>query len=181
MTKKSVLITLGRWILILIISVSVIVSAIYFQDKLSEFRSLGLLGIFLANLVGSATIFLPAPAIVTVVAGGFVYPPVLVAIVATLGATLGDMVGFLLGYSSKKVLIHKEHELYAKFAGLIKKYGGLLIVIFAFLPNPVFDAVGIAAGALGYPVAKFFFWTALGRLARNILLAFFGKQIDLFQ
>ncbi len=176
MKKNNFLSKNINWIIVLIFSILIIFFSYIFQDKLSQFKTLGLIGIFLANLIGSATIFLPAPAIVTVVAGGIIYSPFLVALIATLGATLGDMLGFLLGISGKKLFLKKEYAFYNTLKYFMKKFGGITIFIFAFLPNPVFDAISIVAGATGYSVFKFILWIFLGRLARNILLAYFGAK-----
>ena len=173
----SLLHHVSRWIVLFLVSIGVIILAIFFQDKLSQFRSLGLLGIFLANVLGSATLFLPAPAIVTVIAGGIVYPPILVGLVGAMGATIGDMVGYVVGFSGEKVFLKKDYGFYTTFTHIMKRFGGIVIFIFAFFPNPLFDAIGITSGVLGYSVTKFFLWTFLGRLVRNLLLAYFGTRI----
>lgn len=164
------------YIFTLILSVVLIAVAFFFHEKLSEFRSLGLIGIFLINLIGSATLFLPAPGIASVVAGGSIYAPWAVALVASLGASVGDLVGYLLGTSSKHVLLENREKYLQIITPYFKKYGALLIVLFAFFPNPFFDAIGIVAGVLGYPVKKYFLWMFVGRLARNILLAYLGNR-----
>ena len=88
-----------KWAGMFLVSIAVIFLALHFQHRLSHFRSLGLLGIFLINFLSSATIFLPAPGIATVVAGGAIYSPIAVGLVAALGATLGDMISYMLGVS----------------------------------------------------------------------------------
>lgn len=164
------------YIFTLILSVILIAVAFFFHQKLAEFRSLGLFGIFLINLIGSATLFLPAPAIASVVAGGGIYPPLAVALLASLGASLGDMVGYLLGTSSKHILLENKEGYLKILTFYFKKYGALVIVVLAFFPNPFFDAIGITAGVLGYPPKKFFLWMFVGRLARNIVLAYVGNR-----
>lgn len=161
-------------IIILIVSLLFIVLAFLFRENLSQFKSLGLLGIFLINLVGSATLFFPAPAIASVVAGGAIYPPLLVALVSAFGASLGDMVGFLLGHSGRKIFIKNHHRFYMLLRDLFHKFGGIAIFGFAFVPNPFFDFVGISAGLFHFPPTRFFLFMFLGRLLRNILLALFG-------
>lgn len=161
-------------IIILIASLLIIAGAFLFRESLLQFKSLGLLGIFLINLIGSATLFFPAPAIASVVAGGAIYPPVLVAVVSSLGAALGDMVGFLLGHSGRKIFIKNHHRFYILLRDLFHKFGGIAIFGFAFVPNPFFDFVGISAGLFHFPPARFFLFMFLGRLLRNILLALFG-------
>jgi membrane protein YqaA with SNARE-associated domain len=165
-----------QWIALLIVSILAIFLSVHFQDRLLQFKSLGFLGIFLINFFSAATIFFPSPAIATVIAGGAIYPPVIVGLVATLGATLGDMVGYFLGLSSSHILLKKKHNWYDALVSLFKKYGGIMVFLFAMIPNPIFDAVSIIAGALGYSPYKFFLWLFLGRLVRNMALAFIGAR-----
>lgn len=166
------------WIFPLLVSVGLIVLAVLFRSRLETFRSLGLLGIFVANILASATFFVPAPGIATVVAGGAIYPPVLVGLVASLGSALGDTIGFFLGVSGKGLLHSREGKRYAQVMALFKRFGGLVIFVFALVPNPVFDGVGFVAGALSYPLPKFFLWLFWGRFIRNIILAYLGFSLD---
>lgn len=177
--KKSISqekIRIIQWGVMFVISIACIFLAYHFHNKLASFRSLGLLGIFLINFFSSATLFVPAPGIVSVVAGGIVYSPVLVGFVATLGAVLGDMIAYVLGLSTEHVFWSEKDGYYTIIKDLFKKYGGLIVFLFAFIPNPFFDLVGIMAGVLSYSWYKFALWLFLGRLVRNILLAFIGAQ-----
>jgi membrane protein YqaA with SNARE-associated domain len=151
--------------------------AFIFQDQLAEVRSLGLLGIFILNLIGSATLFIPAPAIASVVAGGIIYHPFLVALVAALGSVLGDMIGYLVGYSGKKVFIKNHPGRFGFFQKIFHRFGGVAIFIFALIPNPVFDAIGILAGVFSYSPLKFFAISFGARLLRNLVLAYFGSVL----
>lgn len=165
------------YLITFIISLIFIILAFVFQDKLSEFKSFGLLGIFLINFFGSATIFVPAPAIVSVFAGGVVYAPLAVAVIASLGAAIGDMLGFVVGHSGKQIFLQKENKWYQLGREQFIRFGALFVFIFAFVPNPLFDGVGILAGALGYSPYRFFLILFVGRLLRNFLLAFAGSYI----
>src|SRR5687767_2941923 len=89
----------SKSIVILLCSIIFIFLAVVFQQKLGEFTGLGLFGIFLINLFGSATLFLPAPAIASVVAGGVVYTPIFVALFSSLGSATGEIVAYLVGSS----------------------------------------------------------------------------------
>lgn len=165
------------YVITFFISLICIGFAFLFQDKLSQFKSLGLIGIFLINFFGSATIFFPAPAIVSVFAGGVVYGAIAVALVASIGASLGDMLGFFIGYSGKKMFVKKENIWYRIGREQFIRFGGLFVFLFAFVPNPLFDGVGILAGALGYSPYRFFLILFVGRLLRNFMLAFAGSAI----
>lgn len=180
MKKRFTSVLSSRWMyaLSLVLSILLIWVAYTFQGNLSHFRSLGLLGIFLINLIGSSTLFFPAPAIATVVAGGVVFSPFLVGVSAAAGASLGDMLGYLLGKSGKHVVLnHTEQAWYLLLQNIFTKFANIIIFLFAFFPNPFFDGVGIIAGISDYPFGRFFFITFLGRFVRNFLLALIGARL----
>lgn len=179
-SKAAQIFTSPRWAYIgsFFLSLLLVWMAFRFQTQLSHFRSLGLLGIFLINLIGSSTLFLPAPAIASVVAGGLVFPPVLVGLVAALGASFGDMLGYILGRSGKHIVLnHTEKKWFIFFQKIFAKFASIVIFVFAFIPNPFFDGIGILAGISEFPPVKFFLILFAGRLSRNILLAFLGARL----
>ena len=157
------------------VSILVIALAFIFRDRIAELEHLGLLGIMLINFFGSATLFFPAPGIATVVAGGALYSPIAVAVVSSFGATLGEIVGFLLGHSSKNLFYKKHHTTFLIINDLFHTFGGILIFLVALIPNPVFDAVGILAGFFHYPLMRFFVIIFVARFIRNFLLASLGS------
>lgn len=157
-------------------SLAIIGLSYYFREELSALKSLGLLGIFIINILGSATVFLPAPGIATVVAGGFLYNPLFVAIIAGVGSAIGDMVGYLLGHSGKEIFLKKNSFWYKIFKQTFHRFGAGFIILLSLIPNPIFDAVGIFAGVFSYSPMKFFCYVLIGRFLRNLLLAYVGAS-----
>lgn len=163
--------------ILFVVSLILVGVAFYFQSYLSQFQSLGLLGIFLINLFSSATLFLPAPGFLSVFAGGSIYHPLLVALVASLGSAVGDMVGYLIGYSGRKIA-HKKlsKKIWFKVtSNIFHKWGGVGLFFFSLVPNPLFDSMGIVAGIFMYSPVKFLLIVFLGRLIRFIIIAQFGS------
>ena len=142
-----------------------------------EFRKYGYLGVFLANLLPSlsvifpAHLFLPGQALSVVVASMGNLP--LVAVLASLGSTLGEITAYYVGYGGKNLFHLERFGRYKTAERWMKSYGGLAIVLFAFLPLFFFDFVGIAAGGLKFPLKKFMLFTWLGRLPRAFLEIYF--------
>jgi membrane protein YqaA with SNARE-associated domain len=140
----------------------------------------GLVGLFLVNVIGGLFLF-PSPIILaSVVAAGNHYPPVLVALLAAVGSSTGDILGYFLGYTGRKAFADKKDKKklrYTILEDLFLKFGGLFIFLFAAIPNPFFDAIGVVAGAFFYPPKKFFIYVFAGRMVRNILLAYIGKAL----
>lgn len=157
------------------IALSVVISVviIYYKDSLANFSEFGYLGIFLVTLLGNATVILPAPAFIVTYVGGSIYNPVLVAVAAGLGATIGELTGFMAGYGGK-VLI-EENKKYERVRKWMEKSGFLTLLILAAIPNPIFDIAGMIAGATGYPLKKFILATILGKIIKFLVLAFIGK------
>lgn len=166
-----------KYILLFVSSILIIFLSFYFRDQLASLGSFGIIGIFIVNIIGSATLFLPAPGIASVVAGGIVFNPLLVAIVASLGSAIGDMIGYILGHSGKEFLFKKNSFWYKVFKQVFHKWGAVFVIVFSFIPNPVFDAVGIFAGIFSYSPVKFFIYVLIGRFLRNIALALLGSAI----
>lgn len=156
-------------------SLLVIALSYFFRTELLSLGRWGLVGIFLINILASATVFIPAPGIATVFSGGIVYNPLLVAIVAGLGSAIGDMVAYYLGKSGKEIFLKKDSMKYTIARDVFGTYGPFFIIIFSFIPNPIFDAVGIVAGAFHYPAKKFFVFTLIGRFLRNLVIASAGS------
>ncbi len=180
MKRINNLFTLKRvsFILIFVLSTVLMLLPVFYKVQFQHFKSLGLLGIGLINFFGSATVFLPSPAILSVGIGGTLYNPLLVAFVSAVGSSLGESTGFLFGYSGEKVIDDKKPGLFYKlYQFVFEKYGAYILIFMAFIPNPLFDAVGIFAGVAQYPIKKFLLYVFIGRFARDIIISFAFSKI----
>ena len=164
---------------IFVLSIVLSIAFFVFKDFFKESTSLGLIGLFIINFVSNASFFVSAPTFLTVVAGGNLYSPVLVALASSLGATAGDAIGFAFGFAGHKLTKHKleKKKWFRILEKHFKKHGNWLLFVFALIPNPIFDAIGLIAGIFAYPFFKFFFIVWLGRLIRYYLLASFGSTL----
>ena len=146
-----------------------------YSTKIQEFAKFGYIGIFSVSLLTNATLIFPIPGVLFTSAMGAVFNPFWVAIAAGCGAALGELTGYLAGYSGQAVI--ERTIWYQKMTEWMKAYGNLTVLILAFIPNPLFDLTGIAAGALHMPVAKFLFWCLIGKILKMLLFAFSGASI----
>src|SRR3989344_2155549 len=160
---------------IFVLSIVLSVAFFIFRDFFAASKSLGLLGIFVINFVSNASFFVSTPAFLTVVAGGNLYPPVLVALVSSFGATLGETISFAFGASGRHLANHKlkNKKWFYILSIYFKKHGDIILFVFALVPNPLFDAVGLVAGIFGYNFFKYFLLVLAGRFIRYFLLASF--------
>ena len=154
--------------LLLVIAISV---TLFFYGRnpelVAELKSYGYLGAFLISLIGNGTILLPGIVlpilsglgIVLYSAAGLV-APVIVGLAGGAGAALGEIVGYLAGYSGRGIV--ENNKLYQRLVNWVRRWGTLAIFIFSLVPL-FFDLVGLTAGVLRFPLWKFVLICWLGR------------------
>jgi len=159
-------------ILVLLLVLGVTVGIFVFRDRVANLAGYGYLGAFLISLLSSATIIVPVPGIAVIFALGATYDPYLVGLAAGAGSALGELSGYMAGYSGQGVL--RKSKTYLRMEHWMRRRGSVVIFVLAFVPNPIFDLAGAAAGILRYPVWKFLLFCFLGKTPRSILVAFAG-------
>ncbi len=153
-----------------VVGVSVVVFSI--RDRVEEFAAFGYPGIFLVALLANATVLLPAPGVAVVFAMGGIFNPVFVGLAAGSGGALGELSGYLAGYSGQAVV--ERMDVYARIEPWIRKYGGWAILVLSAIPNPFFDIAGVAAGIAKMPMVRFLFFCWIGQLIKMTLFALAG-------
>jgi membrane protein YqaA with SNARE-associated domain len=154
-------------------AVGITVGIILLRDHIKEFAVYGYPGIFVISFIGNATLILPAPSFAVVFAVGGALNPVAVGIVAGLGATLGELTGYLAGVGGRYVI--ENRDIFNRVQGWMQKGGVLVIFLLALIPNPAFDVGGIVAGAMKMPVWQFVLAAWAGKSIRFALLALSGQ------
>lgn len=154
-----------------VIGISLLVFSI--RDRAEEFAIYGYPGIFVISFLANATVLLPAPGIAVVFAMGAIFNPLAVGLAAGAGGALGEMSGYLAGFSGQAVI--ERADIYGRLVLWMKRNGNLTILFLAALPNPFFDLTGIAAGALKMPVFRFLFWCFVGVTIKMTVFAFLGS------
>lgn len=165
--------TLARILaLFVVIALSVFVFSI--RDRAEELAVYGYPGIFVLSFLAYATVLLPAPGVAVVFTMGSIFNPIGVALAAGTGAALGELSGYLAGFSGQAVV--EKVEIYERLTSWMKKYGSLTILVLAAIPNPFFDLAGVAAGSLKMHVLRFFFWCWIGEVIKMAIFAFAGAK-----
>lgn len=159
--------------LALLAAVGITVFIFSIREQAEELQGYGYPGIFLVSLLSNATLVLPAPGIAIIFAAGAVFNPIGVGLAAGTGAALGELTGYLAGFSGRAAV--ERTKIYQQLEGWTLRYGGWTILALAALPNPVFDLAGVAAGALRMPLSKFLLWAWIGKVIKMLLVAYFGS------
>lgn len=157
------------------------------QDDLEP---LGYPGIFLANFLGTATVFVPVPGLTAagqavIVAGSqtLFRPGVVVAGAA--GMTLAESTAYLAGMVGRGMAEERQMpvggrlgEWLRRAAGwvdrLMARYGFATLLVLSAVPNPLFEFAGITAGAVRMNFWRFLLAVAIGKTTRVILLVIIG-------
>lgn len=102
--------------------------------------------------------------------------PVLVAFFGALGATLGELVGYLAGRMSTDIS-PKLKTFLDKVASKIHN-DAILVFILAVLPLPLFDLVGIYSGGTRMNILKFFLACFLGKFIKMLVYTRIYEILD---
>lgn len=145
------------------------------RNEVQKLEGYGYPGIFLFNLLSSATLILPVPGVALTSLMGAIFNPFWVAIAAGTGAALGEISGYLAGFSGQQAA--ERTPIYARIEGWMNRYGEIVILVLAIIPNPFFDIAGMMAGALKMPLGRFLFYCCLGKIIKMLLFAYGGAGL----
>ncbi|HQM54425.1 MAG TPA: VTT domain-containing protein [Anaerolineaceae bacterium] len=162
-------------VLVLLAVITLTIFLILNRDRVQELEALGYPGIFLISLFSNATLILPVPGVLFTSAMGAVFNPYWVALAAGCGAALGELTGYVAGFSGQGIIENKQW--YAKVTEWMKKFGGLTVLLLAFIPNPIFDIAGMVAGALRMPLWKFLLFSWVGKTGKMLVFALGGAGL----
>jgi membrane protein DedA with SNARE-associated domain len=182
-------ITLG--VLTVVVTVALCVVVVYYKDALISvvhFEKYGLLGVFIfAFIAGSVVNFIATPfpywllvfTVPSILAPTWgALAPLWVGMLSALGASLGQLLTFMVGYSGSR-LYHKftvniDNRFYNRCIGWAQRHGSWAVFAMSALFNPLHLPMTIAIAALRYPPLKFFIFSLLGNLVKSLFIAYCG-------
>jgi membrane protein YqaA with SNARE-associated domain len=147
------------------------ISLIIPYDALGPF---GYIGAFLMALISSATILLPGTILPIIAVMGAHYSPVILGLACGIGSALGELTGYYAGYYGRSTLNLKSLPEFEKQKAWLKGSEFLFLFLLAFIPNPIFDIAGIAAGTIKIPVQRFLLPVFIGKALKYGLTAYLG-------
>lgn len=130
----------------------------------------GLLALFLINVLSSATLILPLPGLALTPLAATAADPLLVGLIAGTGQTVGELTGYLAGYSGREALGRDART--QRMTTWMRRWGATTLFLLALIPNPFFDVAGIVAGATRMPLRLYLLAAGSGKILKNIALAY---------
>ena len=167
-----------RWLIGAAIGLAVFAIAVVIArhlPDLSHLASYGYAGVFVLMVVSGGSIFLPAPGFAAVMTAGVLWNPLIVGVVAGLGNATGEFTGYLAGRGGRALIAPRDSPLWRDAERWLQRFGFPALVVFSAIPNPFFDAVGIAAGSLGFSARHFWLACALGNTVKYTVIAVLGS------
>ena len=170
--NKGLLQKIGRvtaFVFVFLLSAAIFV----WGDRIENLPVYGYPAVFLISFLGNLSVILPAPSYLVVFAAGATLDPIVIGIVAGLGATLGELSGYLAGASGKAVI--EERPVYQRISLAISKWGMGIIFLLGVIPNFFFDIGGMLAGATRMSLWKFILAAWMGKSIRLSVVALIGS------
>jgi membrane protein YqaA with SNARE-associated domain len=145
--------------------------------SISQFGLLAYLIIFLIAIVVNLS-FIPLPFVISImIAAASSLNPVLVALCGSLGACIGELSAYYVGFIGKKIAIPDDLPGYKRMQSWISRYGVWAIAFISFQPILLIELGGFIAGAAKMPLLKFFLGLWLGKFPKYLILIFTGLGV----
>lgn len=155
----------------------------YFTEKAKTSNDLlflyllALITVVVAN--ASVFIYIPYPLIIFIIAARPDIEPILLIILASIGAALGEIFAYILGFMGKKAI--EDNKKYEQRVKSLKKMLErkprliqFIVYLMALTPLPD-DVILIPLGLIGYGFIRSFIPCFLGKLSLMIILVLGGK------
>jgi membrane protein DedA with SNARE-associated domain len=187
LSKKDIIVSALSILLI----ISLCVVAIYYRDYLLDTEyvaTYGLLGMLIVAFLGGSLlsmIAVPVPYWILV----FTLPsiltpelqigaPILVGLISGFGASLGQLLTFMLGCGSRdlsqKLAYKFNRGLYDRAMNWAQRHGSLAVFIMSAIVNPFHLPMTFAIASLRFPTWKYFLYSLLGNIVKSSFIAFCG-------
>jgi len=186
-SKKEI----GVGVLAIVATIGLCAAGIYYRDALMStvyLERFGLIGVLIISFVAGSTFSVTAipvpywlvvftmPSILAPEWG--VFSPLWVGLTSALGASLGQLITFMIGYGgrgiSEKITAKINSRFYDRAIDWAKRHGSWAVFLMSAVVNPLHLPMTIAIAALRYPPHKFFFYCFLGVAVKSLVIAFCG-------
>ena len=179
----SVLALFTYWILIMVFSdlTGPIIGVYYWFQSVSVL--IGYPGAFAVSLLGNATILVPFPYIAVIfflggttagAAGAFVFDPWILGILSGIGATLGEMTGYVLGWYGSRYVDQEQANGFLDYADRHPRLTPFVVWFLAATPLPD-DMLVVPLGVAKYSWKNVLIPQLIGKTMFLMAIAWAGR------
>ena len=133
------------------------------KDFMQKWMPLTLLGLLLTCFVMNSTVLLPSSSLLVVLEYSYVFNPLNVILVGAIGASLGELTGYMVGVEGGAIV--KRFKKISRMTS-IKKHSFWWVMLFAFIPFPIFDVAGIVAGSIRMNPLELLIASFIGKVSK---------------
>lgn len=132
--------------------------------------------VLLMGIIGSSSPVWPMPGSwAALIAAAVGMNPFLIALAAGFGEPLGEISGYLAGYSGQ--VVAAKLRWYNRIVEWMRRWGGPTIFVVSAVPNFFTKLATAGAGALRYPMWKFFLFCWAGKTIKSLGFALVGWAV----
>jgi len=147
----------------------------HFDISKAEFATTAYLVVFGTTLACNASIIVPVYIHTSImIAAASIWNPVLIAFIASVAGTLGEITGYYAGRLGKRMIVSESTPGYNKVVEWMNRHGLWAIFLLSLQPVLPFDIAGLIAGVSKTPLWKFLLPCWAGRFPKYILFCYFG-------
>lgn len=145
------------------------------QDLVANTGSAGIFVYFGIMLL--QVLFIPIPAVITIMAGGLLFGPTTAFLICTTGILIGSIMAFIIGRTlGKKVLKWIDREEVAnKYLAILEKRGGVVLFLMFLLPLFPDDLLCVIAGLSNIKPREFILVSLVARTIGVAFITYFGS------
>ena len=133
-------------------------------------RMMAYLGVLGLSALTNAVLFLPSGRGAILVAGALVLNPLAVAILTGIGGAVGELTGYALGRSSRR--LEGPVKVPEWLTNRARRHMAATVLAVSIIPSPFVDTIGIVAGRLGYPLRLFLAYSIVGKVIQSIVFVY---------
>lgn len=172
--KKAVTTALVIIVVLVAVIISTMLAVVILDTPENVWMNIGYPGIFLLSFIGAGSVIIPIPYTVVLLTIAPAFDPLLLAIAAGLGAGVGELVGYGLGYTGRQVVGKKRRRQLGAMLRIFERFGLLAIFIFALTPLPD-DLLFIPLGLMHYSLWRALVVCVAGKFAMSLIIAYVGR------
>lgn len=148
------------------------------MDWIQILIGLGYPGAFLLGLIGAASVVIPIPTTVGLLAMAAIpgaFNPVILALAFGFGAAIGQLTSYAVGYVGRGAVSKKHDRRLNAMLRIFERYGLIAVFIFALTPLPD-SLLFIPMGLVHYSLWRVFVAALAGKIAMSLIITHFAAM-----
>ncbi len=176
--KKTIITALVITVVAAVIILSITFAVIIPNVSEDVWKNIGYPSAFLLGLVGSASVVIPVPTTVALLGMAIsrFFHPALLGLAFGLGAAIGQLTSYVVGYASRGVVGEKHKRRLNALLKIFNRYGMVVVFFFALTPLPD-SLLFIPMGLVHYSLWKVFLAGLAGKISMSLIITHVGVAL----